>query len=325
MKLNLSDALNAKNNASHIYVFHAVEECYPYINFAVDKIQKGISNVVKHQFQVDRYFKFDEVNSLLDNVSLFAEQNLIDLNFKTKPTAAQENDLVKLINKIDDNSFLFITTDKLTGAASSWLKAANDLGTVIAVTEEDTSTIISYMCRESNLKISNSALNLLLSLNSGNIPELMQEITRLTLLHPENHEISASDIQSSDNAQYNIYQLSNAYLSGDLAHSQKILDNLYHEPADAILITWIISEDIRKLIKIKARVKDKVSVDKAISELRVWGDAISNLKKASNRISYNNLLDVLDKLSLLDMAVKGINNESVYLALLQIIKTICSK
>lgn len=324
MKLNLNDALTSVQK-SRVYVLHGTEECYPYISFALDKIQKSITNVVKHQFQVDRYFKFDEVNSLLDNVSLFTEQNLIDLNFKTKPTLAQEEDLIKLINKIDENSFLFITTDKLTNTTSNWLKAANEAGSVIAVSESDTASIISYMCSESKLKINNSALNLLLELNSGNIPELMQETTRLTHLYPDNYEISVNDIQSSDNVQYNIYQLSNAYLSGNLAQSQKILDNIYHEAADAILITWLINEDIKKLLKIKARQKDKINIDRAISELRVWGDAITNLKIATNRISYNSLLDALDQLSILDMAVKGINNENVYIVLLQIIELMCSK
>ena len=325
MKQNLSDILTASvDKQSNIYVLHGVESHYAYIRFVLDHLQYKLENVNKFQFQVDRYFKFDGIHHLLDNGSLFAEQNLIELNFKTKPTSAHEEELVKLLAKLDCNSHLFITTDKLTSTTNSWMKKVNEVnGVIIAVNESDTLPIINYLLKTAHLTINKNALNLLLELNSGNVPELMQEINRLILLYPQNHEISVNDIQGLNNSTYNVYQLSNAYLSGNLEMSQKILAQIYTEAADAILILWIINEDLKKLLKIKAKLKENLNINAAISELRVWGDAIHNLKTASSRLSYNNLLEILEILSELDMVIKGVGEGDIQTILNRILKKIC--
>lgn len=324
MKQNLNDLLSL-NNDNNIYVLHSAPACYPYVVFLLDRLQKNLSNTTKYQFQVDRYFKFNDIDNILDNGSLFAEQNIIELNFKTKPLMNQEEELLKLINRIDDNSFLFITTDKLTSTSSKWLKKIDEVGIIVGVNETDTGIIVRNLLQTAKLTIDNTAMSLLLELNAGNIPELMQEINRLTFLCPENHTITINDIQSSDNAQYNIYELSNAYLAGDIHKSRKILDNIYHESADAILIMWMINEDIKKLLKIKAKLKDNININTAIGELRVWGDTINNLKIASNRVSYNSLLEILDKLANLDMSIKGVYNTPPQTILVKILEVLCLK
>lgn len=324
MKQNLNDIL-ARPSDKHIYLLHASPECYSHVMFSLKQLQKALTSAIKYQFQADRYFKFAEIDNILDNDSLFAEQNIIELNFKTKPTIAQENDLLKIMAKINENSYLFIMTEKLTTFSSSWCKKINEIGSIIGLSEADTTVVIQNLLQEAKLTIDNTALNLLLELNLGNIPALMQEITRLTFLCAENHKITVADIESTNNAEYNVYALSNAYLSGDLAKSNKILDNIYQEPGDAILISWMINEDVKKLLKIKARLKDGTNINTAISELRVWGDAVNNLKIASGRISYNTLLNVLDMLANLDMSIKGVQSTPPKIILQKTIETLCKK
>lgn len=324
MKQNLNDILISPSD-KHIYLLHASPECYSYVIFSLELLQKKIINAVKYQFQADRYFKFAEIDKILDNDSLFSEQNIIELNFKTKPTVAQENDLLKVIAKINENSYLFITTEKLSAFSNAWCKKINEMGSIIGLSEDDTPIVIRHLLQESKLTIEPKALNLLLELNAGNIPALMQEITRLTFLCPENHKITVADIESTDNAEYNVYSLSNTYLSGDLAKSRKILDNIFQEPGDAILITWMINEDVKKLLKIKARLKDGANIHTAVSELRTWGEAVNHLKNASGRISYSSLLNILDMLANLDMSIKGVQSTPPEIILLQIIQTLCKK
>jgi DNA polymerase III subunit delta len=324
MKQNLNDLL-ASTTENRVYLLHSPESCSIHLTFLLERLQKKIFPTTKYQFQVDRYFKFAEIDNILDNISLFAEQNIIELNFKTKPLASQEEDLLKLIKRIDTNSFLFITTDKLSATSSSWIKKINEIGIVIGILDTDTVPIIHYLLKEAKIAIDTPALNLLLELNHGNIPELMQEINRLILLHHENYIITVDDIQKVDNAIYNIYTLSNAYLAGDLAKSQEILENIFREAADAILIMWIMNEDVKKLLKIKAKLKAGTNLTTAITELRIWGDAINNFKIGARRISYNTLLEVLDMLANLDMNIKGVKNDSPKLLLLTIIKTLCKK
>lgn len=323
MQQNLSDLF--KNTQQHnVFLMHNAEEYAPFTEFAKTFLQKPFESTVKYQFHVDRFFKFTELSTILDNASLFAEKNLIELYFKTKPTANQENDLLSLIKHIDDNSYLFIFTDKLSALSSAWIKEVDSRGVVVAIKEIDTVSVIKKILEEHNLQIEQAALNQLLELHTGNPAELMQEITRLSLFYPPNHKISHQDIQKTDNSQYNIYQLSGAYLAADLAKSIAVLDNLYTEPADAILITWVINEDLKKLLKLKAMLKKGISVSSAITQLKVRFDTAKYLQDAEKRLSYASLLEIQDLLANLDLVVKGLKKSDPKVILSKIIKLLCS-
>lgn len=321
---NLNNLLKEKT-AAQICLIHAPDTCYPYVNFTLQYLYTQFGEVNRYKFVADRYFSFAEIHQILGNNSLFAEKNLIEISYKTKPTVAQADELNNLLERVDADTFFIVTTDKLTSLTSAWAKTFNQRGSIIGITEADTPTIIKHMITEAGLKINSAAQNLLTGLNQSNLAQLMQELNKLILLYPKGHEISVNDIQSFDNSQYNIYQLSAAYLSGDLKQSLKILDNIYTEPADAILIMWVINDDVRKLIKLKAKLKDKMNINDAIGELKVWGVAINNLKTASARVQYPTLMQLLESLATLDMMIKGVLNGDVRLHLTEMLTTLCKK
>ncbi len=309
-------------------ILHGNEDSYPFINYAVQVLKNKLSTYSnQYKYTADRFFNYTEIWDILNNGSLFNDTNFITIEYKTKPTLEHQEQIIKIINHLGSDNFLLIVSDQLTkkDLSSAWVSAITNNGIIINISPTDARTIIKYRLQTENLIISEEAINLLIELNQANQVQLIQELNRLALTHPSGSSIDFKVIQNVDNSQYNIYQLSTAYLSGNLASSIKILDSLYKNHEDAILIMWIMLEDIRKLFKIKSLLKQGNSIASAIPTLRIWGDTIAAIQKANNRLHFNNLISILDKLSYLDMLIKGIAKGDIKYQLIEIITIFAQK
>ncbi len=328
MIMNLNEFLN-KNDSWLVYLINTTEDCYPLLDFILNQLQLRLNTTVKHRFNIDRYFKFKEIEQYLNTGSLFSDNITIEINYKNKPTLEHQQQLSKIIDKLDKNATLIITCDKLNKKDHSleWVKLISNKGCIINLTSNDLTTIIKYQLQVANLTINRNAINLLEQLNQGNVSQLLQIVNHLVILYPQGYEINEHDIQthSTDNSQYNIYQLSNAYLHANLTQAVKILDQIYQKTEDAILIQWMVTDDIRKLIKIKGRLQQKQSLTQIFEELRIWSNVVEAWRNTVHRLDYSLLLNILDQLSILDLMVKGIEKGDVKQYIIQIIIQLCKK
>ena len=126
-----------------------------------------------------------------------------------------------------------------------------------------------------------------------------------------------------NNNKYNIYMLSHAYLSGNLEQAIIIFNQIYTGVEDAILISWIILEDVRKLLKIKNAIKNNITLHNIFYELKIIKDNIQAFTLANSRISYNQILELYQDLSIIDLAIKGLMpNLNIHTKFLEIISKI---
>jgi DNA polymerase-3 subunit delta len=304
-----------------------VLDSYPLVDYTLRHIQQKLQHSTRYKFIADRYFKYSEVRQIINNGNLFGDTTYIEISYKTKPTIEHQNELISIINTLDSHTTLIINTDKLNKKdyTAAWVKLIASVGWVLNVGEDDSNTIIRYQLQLANLSITKRALDCLGQLNQANTSQLLQTITHLTLLYPEGHEISEDDVKqnSIDSSQYNIYQLSHAYLEGDILLGLKILDNIYQKPEDAILILWLLADDVKKLIRLKASLKQKLSFSQIAEELRIWGNLLSLWQNAERRLNYATLVELLDDLANLDMMIKGVLNGNVQQQLTNLIIKLC--
>ena len=82
----------------------------------------------------------------------------------------------------------------------------------------------------------------------GNLLAAHQEIEKLALLHAGGR-IGADEVQSAvaNSARYDVYQLGEAALEGDVPRSIRILDGLRAEGAEPPLVLWAICRELRAL------------------------------------------------------------------------------
>ncbi len=321
---NLSDYLSTKLRANLI-VISSPEESYALADYIISYLRP--KDAQNHKFIADRSFNFKDITDILNSGSLFNDKTYIEINYKTKPTIPHQNELLNIAKELNDNTYILITTDKLakTDYQASWMKL--DTAWYININDNSATEIVKHILNNNGLTIANQALNLLLELNQKNSNQLIQEITKLCLLFEHGHQISLDDVKTHalNNSLYNVYQLNNAYLSGNLKQSITILSNIYIKTEDAILIQWLINEDIKKLIRLKSKLQQKYSFSEVAGELKIWGSNSHLYQNAVGRLSYSLLINILDDIAGLDMAVKGLVDKDIQLQLVNILTKLCSK
>lgn len=330
MYLNLSKFIDLKSTASTCILINASEELDPLVMNIKEVFLKTLDvEYARHAFQVDRFFDFQLVNDIWNSPSLFSDKNLIELNFKTKPVDGHQKQIVELLKTFDSNNILILACDKLDkkDLNADWVQEINSSGIVLTCTGDDSEIRLwsGFLFNERGFTIEPSALDLLISLNQNNFSQLAQEINKLSLLFNAPYQITVDDAKKNlvDNAQFNVFALSNAYLKGEIPRANKIFQNICISTEDAILILWNLSEDIRKLIRIKGALKINPNFSQAINGLRIWGDAVSGFSLANQRLSYSRLLEMLNELAVIDSMLKGIKAGNPLSKLEQLVADFC--
>jgi DNA polymerase-3 subunit delta len=286
-------------------------------------------NYLRQSFSADRYFTFNKLDEIIEANSLFGDKNFIEVVFKTKPTLEQQKQLPPILEKLGEHSFLLLICDKLDKKelAAEWLKTWAKQGEIILLQGDDSEARLwcQQVFSKAGLEIDHEALDLLVEMNQNNLSQLFQESQKLVLLFKSPHKISLDDARNHliDNAQYNVFALSNAYLNGHLSQVVKIFPNLCSTTEDAILIIWNLAEDLRKLIRIKGALKQTPNFMAAINGLRIWGEGIAAFQRANQRLNYAVLLECLDELAQIDCILKGIKLGDSLVRLEQLLITIC--
>ena len=106
----------------------------------------------------------------------------------------------------------------------------------------------------------------------GNLLAAHQEIQKLGLLFPPG-ELSQAQVESAvlNVARYDVFKLSEAVLSGQVARVQRMLDGLQAEGEAEVLVHYTLAEDIRALKRVKDAMAGGKPLPMALREQRVWG------------------------------------------------------
>ncbi|MEK7421128.1 MAG: DNA polymerase III subunit delta [Pseudomonadota bacterium] len=106
----------------------------------------------------------------------------------------------------------------------------------------------------------------------GNLLAAHQEIQKLALLHPAG-ELSQAQVEQAvlNVARYDVFKLSEAVLSGQLARVSRMLDGLQAEGTAEVLVHWTLAEDIRSICRVKDAMAAGQPLPMALRAQRVWG------------------------------------------------------
>lgn len=322
MQLNLNSFLSTAPQYNLVLISASAEN-EALVTYLESGYIDAMADVKKTVFMADRYFDLSQVMDIFNSASLFGDVNVVALRFKTKPTAEQAKNINTIFQLVNNENRLLIICDKLDkkDLTAKWIAELQEFGGVILNLSGDMSEArlwSKYILSSAGISIENDALEFLIEMNQNNFSELQQELNKFCFLHPKGHVINLKDAESqlTDNAQYNVFALSNAYLSGEITKALKIFHNVCSDTEDAILLMWTLGEDIRKLISIKNALRGNSNFHAAVSGLRIWGDAVAAFQKANSRLTYNQLLNLFDRLSNVDTVIKGLNSGN-YISLLE--------
>ncbi len=141
----------------------------------------------------------------------------------------------------------------------------------------------------------------------GNLLAAHQEIQKLGLLYPPG-ELSQAQVESAvlNVARYDVFKLSEAVLSGQVARVQRMLDGLQAEGEAEVLVHYTLAEDIRALKRVKDAMAAGQPLPMALKAQRIWGPRERLFERVLPRLSPARLNNLLQSAHQVDGIVKGL-------------------
>jgi DNA polymerase III subunit delta len=252
---------------------------------------------------MDRGSDWDDVRASAGNMSLFGSRRVVEIRLPTgKPGVTGSAALVAILGMSDPDTLYLILTPRLDRDAqsSSWVKAVDSHGAWVQVWPVDAEKIAGWLrsrARRMGLDVASDGIELLAERTEGNLLAAHQELEKLRLAS-QGGPISADAILMSvaDSARFDVFQLGEAVLAGDVERALRMLAGLRSEGVEATLVLWALSKAVRDLW-------GTASPDGA--RPRAWGRQAVALEKGARRASRLPFATLAARAGRADRMVKG--------------------
>jgi DNA polymerase III subunit delta len=252
------------------------------------------------------------LRGMAGNLSLFAERRLIEIRLAgKKPDKAGVDCLLDLLNDPHTMDVLLITAEGLDRQqqASTWVKACEQHGVVVACRDPDMATFRDWLSTRAatrGLTLSNEANEFLALRAEGNLLAAAQEIDKLVLL-ASNPTLDLAEVMNavSDSARYDAFQCVDAALEGHPARTVRIARGLREEGTEPIVIGWSLNRELRTLTRLAAAQACGTPLESALTQHNVWSSRQGLVRRALKRHPVARLGLLLEASIRLDQLIKG--------------------
>jgi len=271
-------------------------------------------------FTVEPGFDWDGLRTATQSLSLFAERRLIELRLPTgRPGESGAALLNELATNVSADIALLVITGKLDKAQreSSWVQAVEAAGTHVVVWPLDAQKLPAWFAQRfaaRGLKPEAGVVDLLAWHLEGNMLAAAQEVDKLVMLCGDGH-VRLADVEESlsDSARFNIYQLVDAALAGDVAAARRILASLRTEGTEPILMLWALARELRTLAQMGQELARGKPENVVLA--RAWAQRRTLVGKALRRHPAPAWLGFVRRGARLDRILKGRASGDLWLEL----------
>jgi len=273
----------------------------------------------------ERGFDWSALLNAGQTMSLFGDRRWIELRIPTGKPGRDGADALKQFsaqiaaqsNTDGPETIVCIVLPRLDmkTKSSAWFSSLDEAGMAVQIDSLDRSYLPSWIAgrlQKQGQSIQSGpegqrALEFIAEQVEGNLIAAHQEIQKLGLLYPAG-ELSEEQVRSAilKVARYNVFELSEAMLAGDLPRVNRMLDGLKGEGEPLVLILWSVTEELRLLSKLKMASDAGESVQQLLRANRVWGNKERLYPAALKRIQSSRLRQAVQIAAGLDRQSKGL-------------------
>jgi DNA polymerase-3 subunit delta len=298
------------------------------VDEAIDAIRAaaGQQGIVDREVHVaERGFNWDEFAGGLRNLSLFSTHRLIELRLPTGKPGDQGARFLSAVagNPVPD-TVLLVTTPGLDSRAakSKWVTNLSRDAVWLVLRAPDTAALpqwISERLGRAGLVGDAEALELLAARVEGNLLAAQQEIDKLVLL-AEDGRVTTDTVRAAvaDGARFDVFQLTDAALAGDLTRAARILHGLHREGVAAPLVMWSLAREIGVVVDVVYRMSGGTSAARAMADAGVWRSRQNLIGRAVRSHDLQSARQLLAGASHADRIVKGARRGQPWNALLEL-------
>jgi DNA polymerase-3 subunit delta len=273
----------------------------------------------------ERGFDWSALLNAGQTMSLFGDRRWIELRIPTGKPGRDGADALKQFtaqiaaqtNADGPETIFCIVLPRLDmkTKSSAWFSSLDEAGMAVQIDSLDRSHLPSWIAgrlQKQGQSIQSGpagqrALEFIAEQVEGNLISAHQEIQKLGLLYPAG-ELSEEQVRSAilKVARYNVFELSEAMLAGDLPRINRMLDGLKGEGEPLVLILWSVTEELRLLSKLKMASDAGESVQQLLRANRVWGNKERLYPAALKRVQSSRLRQAVQIAAGLDRQSKGL-------------------
>jgi DNA polymerase-3 subunit delta len=258
-------------------------------------------------FVADSGFEWSTLIEATQSMSLFSAQQIIELELPTgKPGKEGAKTLQTITETPNPDTLLVIHGPKVGKDVQNtkWFKALNNQGVFVPcfpLEGRQLTAWINQLAHEKGCQITPQAIALLSEYCEGNMLAGAQEIEKLALNYP-NHTVDVADVEKVvvNQSRYNVFQLVDAFLSGDAKKTTRLLLSLEGEGLEAPIILWALAKEWQTLTELKAS-NGPINWQ----SFRIWGARQRLYESAMNRLSAQHLSVLGQRLSYADSVFKS--------------------
>lgn len=275
--------------------------------------------------EVDARFDGADLIAANQSMSLFGERELIELRCQAKFSDKGRKALIEYIETANPDNLLLIVSDRIEAAQSKakWFGKVQESGWWVPIWPIEYNQLpgwIAQRIKQSGLQAEADAVALLAERVDGNLLAAKQEIDKLALL-ADNGRISTDLILNSvsDSSRYTVFDLSAAFLRGDLARALKILGILESEGTEPPVILWLITRELRLLLELAEAQSAGQNLGAVFKRLRIFDKRQNDYQQALRRASAGHYQHCLLSCAKIDSMIKGQIKGDVWNALSEIL------
>ena len=266
------------------------------------------------------HFDWSDVLASGSALSLFADKQMLEIRIPSgkpgKEGSAALQQLAESSQGQTDNLTL-VVLPRLDAATrkGAWFGALESFGVTVPIEPVDRPALpmwIAQRLQQQGQRVAageegQRTLQFFADRVEGNLLAAHQEIQKLGLMFPAG-ELTQAQVESAvlNVARYDVFKLSEAVLSGQLARVQRMLEGLQAEGEAAVLVHYTLAEDIRALKRVKDAMAQGRPMPMALRENRIWGVKEKLYERVLPRLSDANLARMLLAAHQVDGIVKGL-------------------
>lgn len=276
-------------------------------------------------FHAERGADWNELLASANTLSLFGDRKVIEIRFTGKPDAAAAAALERYAASPSPDTLLLLVLPKLDGSAqkSKWFTACENAGASVQLPVVDAHTLPDWLrarLEQHGIAMEPEAFTLLCERVEGNLLAAQQEIEKLRLLAPQG--VLTLDLVRNavgDSARYNVYDLADAALAGDVERAARMLAGLQAEGQSEGTVLWAVARDARTLAALREGVDAGQAPGALMQQNGVWQKRQGLFQRALQRTSPALAQRLVDEALAADLAIKGQSQERAWDVLLRLV------
>jgi DNA polymerase-3 subunit delta len=276
--------------------------------------------IQRELFFIDNQQDWQKIQHSIDNFSLFSEKCLIEVRH---PKAKFDERVIQLLSdyltRLPADKCLLLITDKLTAAQqkSAWYQLIQRVGVIVTLRNVPMTELpqwINERLKQAQLKADADSIQLLAELTEGNLLATHQAIEKLRLLYAEKPiDRKAIAAVTTDNTQFNIFDLTHYALMGASARVLQVLQGLHFASTEATLVLWTLTRELRLLHELALEKQTGKPWAQVLAAQ--WSSRKPLLQKALMRLSVEKIRCLLHQAEKIDHEIKGIASGNAWQSL----------